>query len=158
VNEKFFVGYEVFYTESTDTFAVYTGNPDNTSPAVMNNGSGWTGLNNGLYDLNHSLDISPAVLNYFPVPGIGIDEYPFEEVTLYPNPAYDRLQILFEDQQEDYLRLHVFDMYGNLVYQKTYISPSPNIQLNTKNVLISGAYILKIESGESIIVKKFIRL
>lgn len=162
VNKHFFVGYEIFYTgESIDTFAIYTGLRDTSLTdiaALMNADNGWQRLNNGVNEYDVSLAVNPMVLDYYPIPGTGYGDYPFDEVTIYPNPSYDEIQILFENRPAGDVSVDVYDLLGNFIYSETFYSPEPNLQMETGKIGRQGFFILRIKYNGKSAVKKFIKL
>jgi hypothetical protein len=148
VDQHFFVGYEIYYENNTDTFALYTGSLDtalSSVPALMNRGSGWEYLNDGLNIHKVSLVLSPLVLDFYPPKDTEFGTFPFGEVTLYPNPAYDILQVLLEKKPEDKALIRIYDLFGHLVSETTMHHPEPNFSINISNLPASGIYFLYIE-------------
>ena len=160
VDRDFFVGYSITYEEPSDTFSVYTVIHDNfeENSSFMWKGEGWEYLNDGNNSISASLAISPLVLNYYPISDSGYGEYPFSEVTIYPNPTYDILQILFKDSPEGDVMITVYDLIGNVLYKRQVYQPEPNFQLHTGDILDQGIFIIKIESNNRTAIKKFIKL
>ncbi len=160
VDKDFFVGYTINYTEPSDTFALYTVIHDNDdeNSALMWRGNGWEYLNNGTNSYSASLAISPLVLDYYPKADAEYGEYPFAEVTLYPNPTYDIIQILFENKPEGDVIISIYDLIGNILYKKQVFQPEPNIQFQTHEILNQGIFIMKIEYDNKTAMKKFIKL
>ncbi|MBN1952687.1 MAG: trypsin-like peptidase domain-containing protein [Bacteroidales bacterium] len=161
VNKGFYAGYEIFYNALSDTFALYTGIPvdaPQVRTAVMNTGHGWELLNDGEQELQLALALSPSVMDYYPQPGVGKGDFPDEQVTLYPNPAGDFLQILFKDVPTEDVTVTLYDLYGNFIFKQTY-SPTPaNLQLRLTKLVSRGMFILKLDYGENTVTKKFVKI
>ncbi len=160
VNKDFFVGYSINYPEPSDTFALYTVIHDNIdeNTAYMNRGNGWELLNDGIQSYSAGLAISPLALNFYPIPDDGFNEFPFDEVTLYPNPTYDILQILLKNKPEGNVYITVYDLLGNVIYREEVIQPEPNFQFQTHNIVRQGIFIIKIQYDNKTTVRKFVKL
>jgi lysyl endopeptidase len=160
VDRNFFMGYEINYETPLDTFAVFTALHTDTeisnSAYAEYNGT-WQPLTNGVEVFNASLAISPLVIDYYPPPDSQFGEYPFGNITLYPNPTYDKLQILFKNRVEGEILISVYDLMGNLVTQRSVVSPEPNFAFDT-GILSQGIFLLKIEYPGNEFVSKIIKL
>lgn len=75
-------------------------------------------------------------------------------VTVYPIPAIDELEIKINDPQFDYIFLELFDLQAKKVFEQSY-NTTDSIKL-LKGNLSSGAYVLKLSSGDHSITKKII--
>ena len=160
VDRDFFIGYSIEYSEPIDTFALYTliHNDLDENSALMWRGDDWELLNDGNKQYTASLAIYPMVLNYYPSTEGEFGEYPEDEVTLYPNPTYDILQILLKHKPEGDVHLTLYDLLGNVLYKELFSSPEPNFQLQTNGILKQGLFILKVDYDNYSLVKKFIKL
>jgi hypothetical protein len=165
VNSNFFVGYEIYYREPSDTFAVkmaYNASPREINSAyrlVSSNGndSQWEPLTCNDQIINTSLAIYPVVFNYYIPKDTDLENFPLNEVTLYPNPAYDHVQILFRSQPEETVTVKVYDLNGRIIDIRSAHSPEPNIRLDT-SLLIRGMYVLRIDYSEGTVFKKLLIL
>jgi hypothetical protein len=169
VNGNFFVGYEIYYREPTDTFAVrmvYNPSPREVNSAykLVSTGAGnsatdnqWEPLSCSDQIINTSLAIYPVVFNYYIPRDTDLENFPLNEVTLYPNPAYDHVQILFKSQPEGRVTVKVYDLNGRIIDIRSADSPEPNIRLNTSS-LIRGMYVLRIEYSEGTVFRKLLIL
>ncbi|MBA7534507.1 hypothetical protein ES705_26755 [subsurface metagenome] len=160
VNKNFFVGYEINYSYPADTFAVFTAVPrgeDGANSAYCKKENQWLPLTNGEESFNTSLSIKPVVMNYYPPDKTKPEEFPVHEVTIYPNPTYQNLQVLFRTPPAGNISLSIYDIHGRLVLKGTKESPEPNFNINISN-LYQGMYLLKItyEGGEAAL--KFVKL
>ena len=160
VDGDFFVGYSINYSEPSDTFAIYIAEHDNplANTSFRKNGNVWQPLNDGNEEFSASLGISPLALNYYPSVDVDFGEYPFGEVTLYPNPTYDILQILLENKPVGDIQISVYDLMGNVVYKNLIHEPEPNFQIHTSEFTRQGMYFIKIEFDNKTATKKFVKL
>jgi len=73
-----------------------------------------------------------------------------EVINIYPNPVVDKLFINSDKKIESVV---IFDAKGSVVKKEN------NLNSNSVNVsdLISGAYVIKVSTGESVLTKKFIK-
>ncbi len=159
VNGNFYVGYEIYYTAPSDTFAVkmvYNASPREINTAYKSISqlgysssfdAVWEPLSCDGQSINTSLAIYPVVFNYYISQDTDPENFPVNEVTLYPNPAYDYVQILFKTQPEGTVTVKVIDLSGRVIGIWTDNSPEPNIRLNTSS-LIRGMYVVRIEYSE----------
>ncbi len=160
VNESFYIGYEISYNNFADTFALYTTIPEtgaDENTAFYRSAGQWLPLTDGAQAYSASLSIWPVVMNYYPPDILNPEEFPVHEVTLYPNPTYGNLQVLFKSAPSDDVNLKVYDVSGRLVLEVTKQSPEPNFILNTGN-LNQGIYLLKITHSEKDSTIKFVKL
>ncbi len=80
---------------------------------------------------------------------LGIGQPQFDNISIYPNPAHDVLNIL----NAETANLEVFDMLGRRVISKQNIDM--NEQLNVSN-LTTGTYFVKISKEGNVTTKKFV--
>jgi hypothetical protein len=160
VNEGFYLGYEIDYQNSEDTFAVNTSLPGTdigSNTAFYRGANQWFPLTDGNQSFSTSLSIWPIVMNYDPPDKLKPEDFPVKEVTLYPNPTYGNLQVLFKTEPEEIVNLYVYDCSGKLVLKTTKHSPEPNFVLNT-SYLNQGIYLLKIIQASKETTLKFVKL
>ena len=81
----------------------------------------------------------------------GIEDNFANNVSIYPNPAKDRLYIETETEIEDIV---VFDIYGRR--QQTTVNGQQTLSIDISN-LNSGVYFVKITTAEGNIVKRFVK-
>ena len=81
----------------------------------------------------------------------GIEDNFANNVSIYPNPAKDRLYIETETEIEDIV---VFDIYGRR--QQTTVNGQQTLSIDISN-LNSGVYLVKITTAEGNIVKRFVK-
>ena len=73
-------------------------------------------------------------------------------LSFYPNPVKKTLTIK-RSNISDLDKIEIFDMYGNLVFNKKLITNTLDL-----SELSSGTYFLKIKNAKQLVVKKFIKL
>jgi hypothetical protein len=168
VNGNFYVGYEIYYQNPPDTFAVKTVPDDNLRE--MNSAYKWVNSNSSSYPdgnweplscgnepVNTSLAIFPLVFNYYFSNDTDHANYPENQVTLYPNPTYESVQILFRTQPDGRVTVRVYNLNGQLIDIRAAESPEPNIRLDI-SALVRGIYIVKIECSEGTFYRKLLIL
>ncbi len=159
VDQHFFVGYEISYEQPVDTFAVSVvvrEEPDSLNTAMTLINGNWQKLTDGNQQFNASLALYPLALDFYPPVNNVYESYPVDDVTIYPNPANGDQQLLFKEKIEGEIRLTVFDMMGNKMYEDSYYSPEPNIRFGPE-YLGEGLYLLKVEYPGEMRVLKFIK-
>ncbi|MCX7549091.1 endonuclease [Xanthomarina sp. F1114] len=82
---------------------------------------------------------------------IGIGEHSLNELSIYPNPVENRLNIQIKDAQET--QIEIYNILGKVVFSKT-LQKSQSIALDH---LKTGVYIIKLTQGSSTITKKLIK-
>lgn len=160
VNQNFFVGYEIQDTYKYDTFAVYYSDPlfkvsKNTAFVKLNNK--WQPLSNGVDSLNTSMAIFPLVFNYYVNENSEPGKFPLDELTVYPNPAIESIQLLFKDKPEGIITCKIYDLSGRIVKIQSISDIEPNYLYNI-NDLDQGVYILKIFTQDKTLKTKFVKL
>jgi hypothetical protein len=79
----------------------------------------------------------------------GISEVDSNRLTIYPNPAYDKINIIYEGQLQ---KIELVDLKGDILYEF-----SENIkEINLPNNIITGLYILKVYTESDLIYKRLI--
>jgi lysyl endopeptidase len=160
VDRHFFVGYEISYEQPIDTFALFAAfhsSPDSTNSAIRQINGSWQPLFDGITELNSSLAIYPLVLDYYPPPESEYGNFPFGDITLYPNPTYQNTQVLFKTKIEGELSIIVYDLLGKKISESKVISPEPNFQFESET-LPEGMFLLKFEYPGNIYVRKLVKL
>ena len=160
VDRHFFIGYSINYIEPSDTFALYTAIHDDMSEnsSFMSRHGSWEYLNDGVRSYSASLAISPLVLDYYPENDSDYGEFPFEEVTIYPNPTSGILQILLKNKPEGDVYITIYNLTGNIIYKEQVFQPEPNFQFHVNENIRQGMYLMKLEYNDKMVVKKFIKL
>jgi len=95
---------------------------------------------------------SPLIQSYKPIwgtcPSLGIDDLNQLDVSIYPNPTSDTVNI---DSSSSQLKVVVFDILGKQVLNK------PNTNSVDVSSLSKGAYFIKVSDGINTSTKKFIK-
>ncbi|MEZ4802854.1 MAG: T9SS type A sorting domain-containing protein [Gelidibacter sp.] len=136
------------------TYALY----NNTSNNIMALNNCWDEANAPitLADAEevivHQTDIpSLGLVTFDPVDCsfLGVDEFPIEEISLYPNPSDGHL---FLSNNTSFDQMNVYGIDGTLVAQKTLQTGTNALSFN----LNSGIYILELNGAASRAVKKLV--
>lgn len=86
---------------------------------------------------------------------VGVNEESLvNQITVYPSPATDRLQISNPENKSGNMTVSIMDLKGELIRDKQLINTNDFIELNELN---SGSYILHIETDGKVAIKKFIK-
>lgn len=114
----------------------------------------------GLYTFQYVTPTGTTATNYngpaqCTVPNLGSACYINVEknITIYPNPATDVLQINLGNPflEDDVQKISLYDLKGNLIYKIQKFTPSLNIKQ-----LAKGNYFVKIQFSNSVVTKKLI--
>lgn len=112
------------------------------------------GDNDSVFFTNYAY-YTPIAIAQIDITGLGFDEMNSLqtcELALYPNPANDVLNLVFE--QENEYQVQIFDISGKLVLQKE-LKKGENQLVVSK--LKNGLYILRAQSNEAVLVGRFLR-
>lgn len=114
-----------------------------------------TAVNQGAY--NHGVCAVPALqasLAFFLSKqtgcGIGLDEWEYANVSIYPNPAKDYFTV---EGLEDPVAIDVINSAGVVVRQET-IKPGETVHISA---FTPGLYVIKLEVGQHILTKKILK-
>lgn len=77
-----------------------------------------------------------------------------KDITIYPNPSSDGIFTLFLDNEKSKIKLEVYDMFGQNVYDEDVII-SKNHSINLEN-FSKGIYLLKIKQGDEVVNKNIV--
>lgn len=83
-------------------------------------------------------------------PQTGLTELPLTTLTLFPNPAYDQIQI---SCSESINTIQIFDYSGKLIYD----DPTGTITVISTEAFNSGVYFVRVETDSGIYLEKFIK-
>ncbi len=85
-----------------------------------------------------------------------VDEIPFSnEITLYPNPASDRLNIGFQTPLSSEANIVISDVQGRLISQREMVQSSQYLQLDL-NGYAEGLYFLTVQSESDVLTRRFV--
>ncbi|MBN1159355.1 MAG: T9SS type A sorting domain-containing protein [Bacteroidales bacterium] len=156
VADTFYVGYELFYGQPQDTFAVRMAisrpvQQENT--AFVFDGTKWMSMSDYTSGIvNTSFSIFPVVYDQDPVDP---DDDPEEAVKVYPNPVSDECWIDFREMTSGPVTLRLYNLSGQPVYRQDFPPYQTKIHLQTGN-LTSGVYILKVTGDHGTSTAKLI--
>jgi len=87
-----------------------------------------------------------------------VEDFSFRQLTIYPNPFNDRIQISLETDTPDDVLISIYDLRGREIIYNKYTNQTTTFtkELNLNN-LSSGVYILNIQKGFAKIAKKIIK-
>jgi hypothetical protein len=78
------------------------------------------------------------------------------EVSIYPNPVIDQLNIILGDKVSGTVRVSIFDMTGRQVFSVKQETPGSTISLDlSRSVLGNGMHLLEVVTGNSVFTSKF---
>ncbi len=77
-----------------------------------------------------------------------------KQISIYPNPATDQVQILNMANQSDVMNVSVIDTKGALISQQENVRSNEAIDISTMK---AGLYSLRIETAGKVAVKQFIK-
>lgn len=112
------------------------------------------GDNDSIFFTNYAY-YTPIALAQIDITGLGFEEMnslQTGELTLFPNPTNNILNIAFE--QENEYQIQVYDISGKLVLQKELSRGETQLKVTE---LKSGLYILRAQSNESVFVGRFLK-
>lgn len=88
-----------------------------------------------------------------------VEEQPNDtEISVYPNPANESVEISFLNKNSDTSKVSLVDMKGNLIWQKSGFQSlgQQKIKVNTQSLPL-GIYIIRIHNGEAFYNRKLIK-
>ena len=156
VNGEFFIGFELFYNSPADTFVVY-----------MAPNRGVTGTNN-LYVRKTAASVWKTPTQFFndtmlvnttmaiEILGclIGVEEIDMTtQVSVYPNPASDKLNIELLDVITKSFDCKIYDLTGRRISVEPFETNSNHYEIDL-NSINNGIYILEINVNNQKITKK----
>ena len=85
--------------------------------------------------------------------GVGIQSYLEKSITLYPNPATDKVMVSVSDASILITGVEVYNVYGQLV--NTLVVAENPLQINLSG-LSSGMYFVRVMTENGIVTKNFL--
>jgi hypothetical protein len=79
------------------------------------------------------------------------------KVTIYPNPASDNINIIFEEPLDNEVKLYLLDSQGRLIKTDVIENATTETEINLQNIA-SGVYYLKLIKGNLSNVYKVVKL
>lgn len=147
VNGSFFVGFEL-NTQPDDTFSMYyVEQPTmqkNTAWAFYNRG--WFPLYSGESYISASLDIELLTFDYYIPPESNPGEFPYPtQVSIYPNPASNYVQVLFKNVPKQMVKCYIYDLQGRICRLVSRSDNASNFTIDVSN-LKTGFYIFSVHA------------
>jgi hypothetical protein len=101
----------------------------------------------------------PGTLNGCNLTSVQSDDYPRSALTVYPNPAQDRAQLLFDCTQNTVAELHVCNMLGQelLSPQKITVAPGPQTLPIDLHTLPAGLYVIRLRVGDALLQEPLLK-
>ena len=96
-------------------------------------------------------------VNVYGIPGGNSFEPVIPDITIYPNPASDFINVSILDQYEGRLTFGLYDLYGRLRFTRWVEPGITRIQIPSQ--IKSGVYIARVMSGKKILFsqKQFVQ-
>jgi len=149
LSDTFYVGYELFYENPMDTFAVRMADNrpvQQKHTAYVYEGTEWISLadytGSSVYT---SFAIMPVV--YEQLPDTDPDERFEGHVLVYPNPVADDVWVEFKEMSAGAVQLQLFNLSGQLIFQQDFPPYQTLIHLSTTG-LATGVYVLRITGNQ----------
>ena len=79
-----------------------------------------------------------------------------KDIKLYPNPTLNETNILIKSNNDEYYKIKVFDIYGNMIYENAMAvnNETKIISINTSN-WATGNYVMIANNGKESKIVKF---
>jgi lysyl endopeptidase len=148
VSGDFYFGYKIEY--SSDTFAVKTVATDaNANTALTYLDGQWRPLQLNGSAISAHLAVEVLAFNLMPQKDLLVDTAEWSNVSIYPNPAKDQIQVFIKDENANDITMNLYDLCGRLLINEHYTEFIPNIPFQLE--VEKGIYILQIKtnSGKS---------
>lgn len=88
---------------------------------------------------------------------VGVESWAGTEISLYPNPTKDQLNLVLKNIGKGQLTMKILDISSKSVYQNTVgVSGSSLLNLDV-NSLVPGVYVIQLSMGEMSHVLKFVK-
>ena len=88
---------------------------------------------------------------------IGLDELDENSLSVFPNPAQDKLFIADEKRAGDILSVTIENALGEMMKQAEWEPVSTFMNVNLSDFQ-SGLYTVRIQTTKGVVVKKFVKL
>jgi hypothetical protein len=102
------------------------------------------------YSIDEETEFSEDCSTPLPSPLLGVNNKSLQEISLYPNPVNDILNITLTNLSIKEVK--IFNLQGKLIIEET-----TNKKVDVSG-LVTGMYFVKIESEENSVTKKFVKL
>ncbi len=103
-----------------------------------------------------STEVTPESVSLIPgtLTQIQNNEYKFEQIKVYPNPATDRINVILPEQA-DQVKLEIINLNGQII-KTIYAYGSKQLQIGVKD-LPSGIYLLRSTHNNKFSIKRFVK-
>lgn len=91
------------------------------------------------------------------VPAASIEQFDFEQFSLYPNPTNDVITVSFVLDSPSKVRFELFDLNGRLIVQQEAQAQQEVRESISLQALATGTYLLKITNGQQSATKKVMK-
>ena len=139
------------------TLVTYPNNPEEFGNSV---GAGWTYsftfTTAGFYDYQCDPHVGFGMIGTITVidPAVGIEEYTIADLSIYPSPANDKIQLSLGEYDGE-VEVIISDLKGSIVKSEKLVMTKGQQSLSVAE-LSPALYILKIIQNENQLVRKFI--
>jgi hypothetical protein len=123
---------------------IWTGNVPATCTAKI-----WV-YKDGFYTTGDTLTY---ILHALSVSGIGNYKEPENLISVYPNPAKDKITILSASELPEEISISLYNMFGEVIYTSSFLNSSTGIPLDNVS---NGIYLLYINTANKNYVKKIV--
>ena len=95
------------------------------------------------------------------VGGVGVEEHSQQTLTMHlsPNPARDRVGVLYQLDENSFVDITVFDLTGRTMFHQTeggQLAGTYNTELDISN-LSTGIYLCQLRTSQGVQTVKFVR-
>jgi hypothetical protein len=96
---------------------------------------------------------------YSPVRVVDFSKEVGEEISVYPNPFKDQLNIGFTKADNALIQVEIVDLFGKVCFkgELTQLASQTSIQLPALNKLSTGIYVIKVSKGSEVITRKLVK-
>ncbi|MBN1115864.1 MAG: T9SS type A sorting domain-containing protein [Bacteroidales bacterium] len=144
VSNSFYFGFDIEY--NADTFAVnYSSADNNKNTAFTFFNNEWKPLQLDNVSLPAHMAIQLLSFDMMPHKGTLPDSTLWSDISIYPNPVHEQVQILFKEKPDGPVKAVLYDLAGKTIHIEEYIEASINLPfpLNVEG----GIYFLQVRAG-----------
>jgi len=96
---------------------------------------------------------------YSPVRMVDFTSEVAEEISVYPNPFKDQVNLGFTVSENAAVQVEILDLYGKVVYKGNFnqVAGEAGINVPALNKLATGIYVIKVAKGENVLTRKLIK-
>jgi len=155
VNNTFYLGYQIEYDNSLDTFALYmreNNNEDNTAMIYTDNA--WKSVyyySSG--NISTSFDIRPLIFDSISGPSKYDTTLSTGEINIIPVMARNVVKIELYEWPEEKVILNIYSLNGQLVASELFSFPDKIIEYNLSNIR-NGIYVIQVFYKRFVISEK----